>query len=304
MDRFVSIIFLVLLMPGAARATLVVVVPSADGLVVAADSRESIMGTECDGLFKILQARKPSHTVVMVTGDGIFVAPKGASGPGANDTQDPCAYLHSAQRLLDIPAVVTDYLDRAPVSWAKFSPESLSATCVEAAQRFQKFSPHVLEAYAGRDIFSVVIAHYEPKSRISTLLNFVVRFDEGTRTIVAGRNTRIEIGPVDRRGVWAFGEADYLNENVYRGAGRQFLTESTKNFILADQPVASSTRDESFASAVNIVQAASRMTGIVAPKSGIGGPIEVVFIGGSRHPNSRLYPEAGSVPAANRNLPQ
>jgi len=296
MTRLVLTILAVVLGPAAARATLVVIVPSASGLVVAADSRESIMGTECDGLFKIVQMRRPLHTVVMVTGDGIFVAPPSAPGSDATKTQDPCTYLKSAPRLLDVAAVVTDYLERDSAPWDKIRLDNLGARCVDAAHRLQMSHPGVLEGYAGRDIFSVVVAHYDPKSRNSTLLNFVVRFDSGSRAIVVDRTSKIEVGQHDRRGVWAFGEADYLNQNVYRGAGREFLTESTRKFILDSQPVAASARNESTASAVNIIEAASRTSGIVAPRSGIGGPIEVVFIDGRRRADSTSYPGAGSVP--------
>src|ERR1700676_2215991 len=105
MARVLATMILAIALEIPARATLVVIVPSASGLVVAADSRESILGTECDGLFKIIQLRKPSRTAVVVTGDAVFVEPPSARA--AANPQSLCAYLASAPRLLDIGVEVT-----------------------------------------------------------------------------------------------------------------------------------------------------------------------------------------------------
>jgi hypothetical protein len=303
MARLLATILAALFLPAQARATLVVVVPSASGLVVAADSRESILGTECDGLFKIVEPRRPFRTVVMVTGDGVFVRPPDVDKSAVRRAEETCAYLQSAPRLLDISAVVTNYLERASVPFDTLALDDLSAACVEAVRRFQQADPQALETYAGRDVFSVVVAHYEPKPGTSTLLNFVVRIDAATHAILVDRANRTIISAQDRRGVWAFGETDYLNQNVYRGIGRKFLSESTQKFILEEQPIGKASLEASVGAAVNIVQAASRTAEIVTPPSGIGGPIDVVLLGKTHRPQTISHgspditiPSAGGAP--------
>jgi hypothetical protein len=278
MARFFGFVLAALLLSIPAGATLVVLVPSADGLVVAADSRTSILGASCDGQFKITQLRRPSRTVVMVTGDGVFIKPPSAPEP------DLCRYQQSAPRLLDMAAVVSSYLQQKAPDPAQFSLEDLGAECVRAAERFQASYPAAFQAHTGGEIFSVVIASYDPTARVSKLRNFVVRIDRETHRIEAARFTEIAVSPTDRRGVWTYGETAYVDQNVYAGLGRQFLTAPTLNFILVDKPVAQAPLDQAVAVAVNLIQATSRATKVVPAPSGIGGPIEVVLLGRNPRP--------------------
>jgi hypothetical protein len=276
--RLLATLLIALLPPSPAGATLVVLVPSADGLVVAADSRISIDGKYCDGQFKITRLRKPAHTVVMVTGDGVFIPPPSAIEP------DLCRYIQTAPRMLDIASIVRAYLERNVADLSQLSLADLGDECVRAAQRFQQSNPDGFQSHLGGEIFSVVIANYDPKSKVSTIRNFVVRLDGATHQLEAGRFAQTSVAATDRRGVWAFGETAYLEQNVYAGVGRQFLTGSTLGFILDNQPVADTSLDQSIAAAVNVIQATSRATEIVPAPSGIGGPIRAVLLGRSRHP--------------------
>lgn len=280
MVRLCVAVVSVLLLATQAGATLVVVVPSGDGLVVAADSRESITGQSCDGLFKIVPAN--NRTVVVVTGDPVFVRP--APPASAKDARSVCAYLRSAPRLLDMPAFVVHYLEQHGRSFQSLSIDDLGAACVAAVQRFQSAHGDALQSYAGRDIFSVVIAHYDPRTSTSTLLNFVVRMDRETRAIRLERSLRTSISSQERRGVWAFGETDYLNENVFRGAGRKYLRASTQNFILDEGQVNRVREDQAVGVARDVIRAATRIAQEIPPPSGIGGPIRVFVVGRKQRP--------------------
>lgn len=278
MARFLTAVFAALLLPIPAGATLVVLVPSVDGLVVAADTRISILGAQCDGQFKITELATPARTVVMVTGDSIFVQP-----PGPRET-DLCRYVATAPRTLDIAATVRSYLERNAASSEKYSLEDLGKACVQAVQRFQQSNPAAFRSYKGREIFSVIVASYDPASRISTMRNFVVCIDAKTGEIRAARFAQIAVSPQDRRGVWSYGETNYLEKQVYAGIGHQYLATSTLDFILVNKPVAEAPLDRAVAAAVNVIQAASLATRVVPASSGIGGPIDVILLGRKPHP--------------------
>jgi len=297
MARVLATMLLATAVAVPARATLVVIVPSASGMVVAADSRESIMGTECDGLFKIIQPHRRSRIAIVVTGDAIFVKP-----PSARAAAYPpslCAYLASAPRLLDVGAVVDRYIEQSRTTIEDLNLNDLAAMCVVAVRRFQRAYPGALQSYAGRDIFSVVIASYNSESSTSTLLNFIVRMDGATREIQFDRIARTTITSHDRRGVWAFGETDYLTENVYRGVGRKYLSERTRSFILDDKPIAEVSLDRAIAVATNVIRAAGRTAETVPPPSGIGGPVNIVLLGGKPGPreNTQTQPPGPSAPS-------
>jgi hypothetical protein len=278
MARFFATVLAALLLPLPAGATLVVLVPSADGLVVATDSRISFLGAECDGQFKIVSLARPARTVVMVTGDSVFVQPPEAHEP------DLCHYLQYAPRMLDIGSIVSAYLEQKAAGIEQLSLEDLGSECVRAVQRFQQSYPAAFQSYAGRKIFSVVVASYDPRSRIATMRNFVVRVDAQTHRIEAARFATVAVSPRDRRGVWIYGETGYVDQYVYSGFGRRFLTAPTLDFILQDKPVAEARLAQAVAVAVNVIQASSSAARVVPAPSGIGGPIDIVLLGSKPRP--------------------
>jgi hypothetical protein len=278
MARWLSIFLAALLAPLSGRATLVVLVPSADGLVVAADSRISFLGAQCDGQFKILEPSRPARTVAMVTGDSVFVPP-----PPAGE-RDLCNYLKSAPHLLDVGEVVRRYLERDASGAREFSLEALGKECVAAVDRFARANPGALQAYAGREIFSVIVAGYDPRGGAATLRNFVVRMDKATRRIDTDRMTTITVASSDRRGVWIYGESAYVERNVLAGVGRKYLDAATLDFILTAAPVADLPLSRAVAAAVNVINAASQTTETLPAPSGIGGPVNVVLLGHKHRP--------------------
>ena len=209
--RLPASLVLVLLLSVSAHATLVAIVPWRDGLVIAADSRLTFFGAQCDGAFKILVPERPARTVAVVTGDSVFVAPPPAG------TADLCGYLASAPRLLDVEAVVTGVLERGGDDPAR----KLSAACVRAVERFRARYPAALRGYTGREIFSVAVASHDPGAGAATVRSFVVRVRNGR--VEAARVVETRIDGRSSRGVWIYGETDWVNRVVYAGAGRRFL---------------------------------------------------------------------------------
>lgn len=269
-------LFALLLAP-AARATLAVAVPSRDGLVIAADSRLTFMGAECDGASKILIPARPVRTVAVVTGDGVFVAP-------APRGEDPCRYLANAPRLLDMDAVLTQYLDHAGNNPARIDLAALADACVQAVERFRAAHPEALRNYAGRVIFSVLAASYEPGRSTTILRNFVVRIDDRTGRAEAARMSTTAIGARDPSGVWIYGETDWVTRNLYAGAGRTYLSPATLEFLRNRRPVGGTSLESAAAVAADLLNAASRAAKIDPPPSAIGGVLRVVVVGRKPRP--------------------
>lgn len=263
----------------AAHATLATIVPARDGLVIAADSRLTFTGARCDGAFKILIPSRPAHTVVIITGDSFFVTPPPAG------MRDPCRYLATAPRLLDIGSVVTRALEQqAGNDPAQISMDALTRACIRALARFQSRYPAVLRAYAGRDLFSVVIASYDPGRHTATLRNFVLRGNARTGRIEPGRSNETVLTSESRGGIWIYGETGWFNRTVYAGSGRRFLTAATLQLLNAHATIAATTRTQALAAAENVLTAAIRTARSIPPPSGIGGAIRAVFLGVSPRP--------------------
>jgi len=260
------------------KATLVVIVPFNEGLIIAADSRATILGINCDSQYKITELRRPIRTVIAVTGEVAFIAPPGV------EIHDMCLYLKSAPRMIDFTSIVKRYLEKKKINPFKLSLDDLSSVCIEEVERFFKEHPDAFERFVGHEIFSVIIVSYDPHSNNSLILNFVVKIDAITRKVMATRFTRIVISAQSRRGMWSYGETDYLNKNVFGGIGRKFITADTQSFILIDKPISEVRLEQAVAVTTNIIDATSRTTEIIPSPSGIGGPIDIVLIGNKRHP--------------------
>jgi hypothetical protein len=133
MKRYFVSVLLILLFSIPANGTLVVLIPTEDGLVVAADSRTSLFGVFCDSQYKIIELKKPKHVAIAVTGDVAFIAP-----PEAHE-QNICGYLNSAPRMLDFTYIVKNYLERKNVDFFKLSLEDLGSECVGEMDEGEKF---------------------------------------------------------------------------------------------------------------------------------------------------------------------
>ena len=279
MARFFAALLAASLITASAHATLALLIPTRDGFVVAADSRLTYLGSHCDGTSKILVPSTPSRTVAIVTGDSIFVQPPNSKG------LKPCEWLASAPRLLDINTIVTDFLARTAneADPTALPLADLAAACVHATQQFQQSYPAALRSYAGKEIFSVVVASYDPGTATTTLSSFVVRLAAAGR-IESARRTQTKINGGTSHAVYIYGETDWLNRAVYKGPGRRQLTAATLDFLQAHTPVRDVTLGQAQSVAANVMQAATRTAALNPPPSGIGGQIHLMAIGSNPVP--------------------
>jgi len=258
-----------------ANGTLVVIVGTAKGLVVAADSRSTIPwrpGTFCDDAFKILIPERPNRTVVMVTGNGTWVDFK------PDGTTDICSAIRSSPQLLDIGSLAKIYLEKKNTKLSKLPLAELGDICVNALKAFQTSFPSVLEGFIGHEIFSVVMADYNPKTQIALIKHFVIRIDADSKELQAANFTDDAIAQRDRWVVIPFGESDYFFQTVYHGIGHQFINQAIFGTMIAGKTVGEASVDESVAAAVNSIEATIHTTELVPAPSGIGGPIDVVLL--------------------------
>lgn len=268
-------------LPLQTTGTLVVIVGSAKGLVIAADSRStvpSIPVTYCDDAFKILIPKRPNRTVVMVTGNGSWIDSK------PSRTTDLCSVVRTSPQLLDIGSLVKNYIETKNSKLTNVSLLELGDICVTAMKQLQSTYPLVFQSLIGQEVFSVVMADYEPKTRVALIRNFVVRIDADSKEIQAARFSTDTISEGDKWVVIPFGESDYFFKTVYHGVGHQFINAAIFNSMVAGKRVGQASLDEAVDAAVNTIDAAAHTTELVPAPSGIGGPIDVVLLGDKLRP--------------------
>jgi hypothetical protein len=164
--------------------TLVLFIPTKDGLVVAADSRSNInLGTaipgHCDTAIKIIPLKNHDRAVIAVAGTD-------KSYPlNANKLPDPCAYLQSALPIFDMPRIVSDYLDAANVEITKGVFDELQAHVLRKIRAVQAKRPNTLVNGGDGNFAVVAFGHYIPEEKISQVATFTVRIlKQGDAAIV------------------------------------------------------------------------------------------------------------------------
>ena len=268
----IAVVFAMVIAADTTHATLVAMAPSRDGLAIASDSRLTFMGAQCDGAFKILHPARIPRTIAVVTGDAVFVAPP------PSDTRDLCEYLAGAPRLLDMNAIVTGELEKAGEHAAQISMEGLSAQCVRAVEQFRASYPQALRNYAGRDIFAVVVAAYDPENSVAIVRRFLVRMTVDSK-LEAAQQSETKFDAPAPSDVLVFGESDWVKQKVLAGTGQRFLSASTIDFLSNRRPVAEVSKKQAVFAVADVIEAATRAAELDPPPSGIGGAIQVVVIG-------------------------
>lgn len=267
------------LQPISLSGTLVIIVPTKEGLIAAADSRSSAGKSFCDGTYKIIHLSKPARCIATVTGTGIFVA-----NPGP-EVKDLCEYVKRAPRLLDIEQVVKSSVEKAADDIAALDIEDVASSCIDSLKKFASANPLAIKPFAGRELFSVVLAQYTATDRTAVIRSFTIRVSPSARDYEIVDVVRFAFAPNSPRDYAAFGETDYLNETVFGGVGRAYITPATVAFLRDDNKTVSQTSlEEAIAVSNNIIEATSKATTLIPAPSGIGGPVHLVLLGSDNEP--------------------
>jgi hypothetical protein len=145
---------------GLGGGTLVAIVPSASGLIVAADSRTTFhfngMHLYCDNIFKITEPTKPDRTLVTITG----------YNTSWHFTNVPpskvCEFIAENPAQFDANSIVKSAIENNP-ALATVQVGNLPELLVKAVNSFLDFRPGAYDARKGEQMFQVA---YRPTSRV------------------------------------------------------------------------------------------------------------------------------------------
>src|SRR5262245_5128804 len=265
---------------GLGRGTLVAIIPSASGLIVAADSRITFHfnGTNlyCDNIFKITEPAKPDRTLVTITG----------SNTNWHFTNVPpskvCEFIAENPAQFDANSIVKSAIENNP-ALATVQVGNLPELVVKDVNSFLDIRPGAYDARKGKQMFRVAISTYEPSEMASTIVSFSLDLSlTGEVTSSTIETQRFEQN--SQATVQLFGESGFLVNQVLNGPGKQFLDARYGRF----QQIKGAIRDvpaeiaADFAS--NLIEAAARTTLIVPVEAGIGGPVDIALIGSEPRP--------------------
>lgn len=260
-------------------------IPTTDGLLVAADSRACFGSHVFDDGFKILELTRRHPTVITVTGEGIFVeAPSG-------DVADVDDYVRTAPRVLDAESVVQHFLEANPQRLTPDIVQVLAEQCAGAVDRFREQCPDVVERFADAPMFNVVVGSYDPDHDRSLMAHVVTGVESSGRRGDVRSAILWEKHAGEKRETFLFGEADYVQRHVL--VRREFLRKY-RTFVANGRTIHETTVDDAMAAATNLIEATSRMSENMDGAPRIGGPIDVVLLGRDPRP-LRLRWKSGAV---------
>lgn len=251
--------------------TLVLVIPTRDGIVVAADSRGAVRGQFYDGRKKLRVARTIPPIVFAITGAADF---PNAIQPGippedwsyafrSHETVSSC--LLQDREFVLTPGRVNDIGDALALSVGSFLTRSGK-----------------LEEFADRDICRLVVCQSDAATGDS--LYGSVAISMGSTGTIGLSGARFERYLLDGYGcVERIGEGTYLNEVVLNGPGRQFLSNEALSLLTSPYWIKDIDSRAAVAIATEVIRAAE-CTNKLSPipsGSGIGGPAMCLVLQGS-----------------------
>jgi hypothetical protein len=249
--------------------TLVVLIPTQEGLLFTADSRTTVKGVSCDNAFKIVELTHRKHTAITVTGHGTFLPGDGSA------LIDPCRYIRATPPLLDIESLVQQELESGSGILRQEEILALTNKCKESVAKFAfdyaRFKP--LEQFRGKAILQVVIGSYNPADRTFLIVYFEILAGEDLTVQAPGVHWH-EMSMEDKSGPMLFGEVSYVEQHVYN-------LESELEYFNAFRQSGKKVKDvtaEAQLAAVNLIEATSRRTEKIPAPSGIGGSVDVLLV--------------------------
>jgi hypothetical protein len=251
--------------------TLVVLIPTQDGLLFTADSRTTLTTVKgvsfCDDTVKIVEPDR-KHTAISVTGNGTFLPPKMLA------LVAPCRYIKVTPPLLDIASLVQQELDSGNGILRQEEILALANKCRDSVAKFAFDYAKLLEQYRGKGILQVVIGSYNPADRTFVIVAFEIGAGEDL-TVQVGNVIWKPISMEDRSGPMLFGEVEYVEQHVYN---LESELEHFNAFKQSGKKVKDVTVEEAQLAAVNLIEATSWRTEKIPASSGIGGPVDVLLV--------------------------
>jgi len=257
--------------------TLVAVVPSSEGLVVAADSRALIHGGAVhqfdDTVYKIVVVARPFRTVIVVPGTGVMhQVPDGLAGDLANE-------LATAPKLLDIPSVVKGCLESGPEELnEEIVRNEIPRACQAAVRQATAQEPDHIRQFADKVLCDVVVANYSCERRCSTIGSFAIFMEKETVEPRIQNVDFSEFRDEHQRDLRYYGETAYVQRHLDREE-KSFHPFAVFSMSCMWKTVGETSAQEAQAAAVSLIEAASEMAKRDPPEFGIGGPIDVVLLG-------------------------
>jgi hypothetical protein len=245
---------------------------------MAADSRSTIASGYCDDTHKLIEVSLPKPTALAVPGIGIVF-----SKPPFGVT-NPCKWIKTAPRVMDIERFSKNYLEAHPDDMSDVGVVRLGTASLQEVRKLVQFSPDAPDAYAGNNLYGIVVASYDRVLRRAAIGVVGVRFNPSTREPEVTDHAFWSFERESRGQAFNFGLFEYVPAHVFR-EGRNFVNVYA-NFRPDQRLVKDISGEEAIAALSNLIEAAAKTTVLVPTPGGIGigGSTDILLLGAEPTP--------------------
>ncbi len=254
-----------------AAGTLVVAIPTKEGLVVAADSRATVEGEYFDGREKLNLVESTPPVLFTITGSADFIDPP---PPGMTLRE----WVPKAPYGFRSSSVVRAYLQQSPVR--PLTLDRVAKVAAALAASLQDYFHRVpIVDFRGRELCR--LAMFQADGGIPRYASVAIVVTEDGRVEARGPIILKAYEPGSAMGGELIGEGDYTKAHVLRGEGRRFLPERAAAILNAKhvrvRDVAAV--DGAFLARA-IIEATEATTKLIPVPSGygIGGPVYIYLV--------------------------
>ena len=270
MSLYVSMLIYTVVL--ATTGTLVVVVPSQDGLVVAADSRSTVLGQNFDGIGKLQIARTHRPILVTITGTSDFADPP-PPGVSLKEWMPKATYQYRGN-----PFVQTLLEKRPEISLSHTSAAEVASALASSLNEFLGARPALTVQYVSQDLCRLVLCQ-ESTDGVMLFASVPLVVDDRGH-VEAQATTFKRYGGQDGKVMEFIGEDRYTTEHVLGSHGTHLLDQRAADILNAKGFIRDFRSTDAAWLAQAIIKAAEATTKIVPVPSGngIGGPVAIYLV--------------------------
>ncbi|MGY4428510.1 hypothetical protein ACVWWO_000987 [Bradyrhizobium sp. F1.13.1] len=261
--------------------TLVVVVPTAGGLVIAADSRITVGNVlVCDNSFKIAEIEAVDRAAIVATG---FTTVWDTTPLNGLPMEGICDRFRELSPKFDALAVAKTKIEqRSDLATSRF--DQLPGECLKDLATYIAQYPGVYNDFRGKKLFQIALGSYDVAENASYIRQFNVQIGADGAPHIDGIEVK-KFLPDEVQSFQVLGEFGFMNSNVLHGPGLQFLTQRYQRFReLANDPIGKT--DVYLASdfATDLIEATAKISQFIPAPTGVGGPVDVLLLGQEPRP--------------------
>ena len=251
--------------------TLVAVIPTVDGLIVASDSRGMIRGRPIDTRQKLQIANTKRPTVFVITGAPDFPLQCPPEVPPEVWFANPLYLFRSCDVLQAYFAAHPDFRLSAT------SLHEAARSLADAASAFLKACPAKRQEFAYKNLSYVVICQADHDGLMCRGVCLAVDGDGQVSPADTADRYWKSGYPKDFE---LFGSSDYVIEHVLNGEGQRFLVGSAVSNWDQKQLIAEVRTLDAAQWAATLIKATEQMTALkpIPSGAGIGGPVSCLLL--------------------------